>query len=675
MGFSIDAGNIFTYSRSKTTPPRPNRFSRYFQFNKTAGNLTHRRRIIDQFSGHVLSQLSFDQWCFELRERMSAIMALLEEQNHEATTRAKQRVNEWVTERLVELRDNEQLSVLYPIKLDIDNKNERMTRLKVISQDTPAFLYSLSTALSLHGISIENVHIRTVEGRIEDEISFVDLTGKPVIDEDKLNKVRFSVLFTKQFTYFLDRAPAPYTALARFEQLLQEILTLPEKGQWLELLANPKALNDLARLLGTSDYIWEDFIRLQYEALLPILGADVTHKTFSESGDPLNIKLNNALAGAKTYESKQKALNDFKNNEIYLIDLDHILNPQVNDFRTLATRLTSLAEIVICAATDIIFDHMAEKYGKPKTVAGLPAHYSLLGLGKLGGAALGYASDMELLLAYSDQGHTDGRDSITNSEFYGKLIQELSKFIESKREGIFRVDLRLRPYGESGPLACSLESFIKYYGPDSTAHSFEKLALVRMRAIGGDTALGARIERLRDEFIYASSSIDIEELHELRFRQFEEKKRGSEYNAKFSPGALVDLEYTVQILQVLYAAKTHALKTPRIHIALEELNKAGILDSEESERLTEAYDFLRRLINGLRILRGSAKDLFPPPLLTHPSLCIWPVAWVYEKPTRHASIATNSIWSLNCEPPLCVHSFVKHFGRESLPGPVSGKRR
>jgi len=87
--------------------------------------------------------------------------------------------------------------------------------------------------------------------------------------------------------------------------------------------------------------------------------------------------------------------------------------------------------------------------------------------------------------------------------------------------------LRLRPHGSASPLASSLENFCRYYGPNGQAHSFEKLALVRMRAVAGSTALGARLERLRDEFIYSVKSVDIQELRAIRQKQFKEKSAGS----------------------------------------------------------------------------------------------------------------------------------------------------
>jgi len=145
------------------------------------------------------------------------------------------------------------------------------------------------------------------------------------------------------------------------------------------------------------------------------------------------------------------------------------------------------------------------------------------------------------MFVYNDNGRTDGETPIDNSEFFNLLAKGVNLFIESKREGIFQVDLRLRPHGESGPLACSLEAFCGYYGKEGQAHSYELLSLVRMRAIGGDQELGKQLERIRDDLVYFSGNIDIGEIRNLREKQFREKSMPGMVNAKFSPGGLVDL--------------------------------------------------------------------------------------------------------------------------------------
>ena len=576
-----------------------------------------RRVIIDFFRGRLSDPAAdFDTWATQFRAAIIEVITLLDKGDAESVNRAKHRVNELVTEHLVRVESTGRPMML-PVELSIDQvgpADNQQTRLHIVAQDTQAFLYSLSTALSLHGLSIERVRIGGGGGRVEDEIFVVGPDGKPITNEQMLERVKLSVLLTKQFTYFLDRAPDPFTALTRFEELTERITQLPERGRWMELLADPRTMEDLARLLGTSNYLWEDFIRGQYESLLPIFAPHLESRQFCPPAETIPLRLEEAMQGAVGLAEKQDRLNKFKDQEIFLIDLDHILNPG-SDFRDLSQRLTVLAECLVAAAAGVVYDDLVASYGTPILDSRQPAHYAVFGLGKLGGVALGYASDIELLFIYTGVGKTTGgkRKALTNVEFFQQHARETSQFIRTKREGIFQVDLRLRPYGKDGPLASSLELFQTYYGPQGNPHPFEKLALVRLRWIAGDPRLGFEVEELRDRFVYDDKKLDFDALWDVWARQREQRSEGGNRNAKHSPGALADLEGTVQLLQVMHADQAPQLRSPRLSSALESLRRAGVLSPREFAELVGAYYFFRRLINALRVLRGSALDLFLPP--------------------------------------------------------------
>ena len=654
-GFSIESGDIFTY---RAVPAG------------SAGMepLSARRRIVDRFVGRIVPPVPRPAWAARLRSALEEVVGLMERGGDDALASARQKVNELVAQRLADIQMDAR-AVLLPVQIKIDNDAPSFTRLHVVAQDTPAFLYTLVNALALRGVRIEHVTIRTTGPRVEDDMDVTDARGDKIEDPALLNQIRLSVLLTKQFTYFLVQAPDPYAALCRFEQLVDSILRAPSRGQWLDVLSNPHALQDLARVLGASDFLWEDFIRSQYESLLPMLAPHVEGRSFSGPADSLGQRLREAIADAASFDDQCIRLNAFKDREIFLIDLDHIVDPTL-DFRKFAGRLTLLAEHVVAAATDAVFSRLAAKHGRPRTVGGVEARHAVLGLGKFGGAALGYASDIELLFVYGDNGQTDGPRPIDNAEFFHLLAQDTAQFIRAKREGIFHIDLRLRPFGSAGPLASSLEQFCQYYGPAGPALAYERLALVRLRTIAGDPGLGAQIERLRDEFIYAAQSINGAELHALRNKQWDEMTKGGQLNAKFSPGGLVDLEYDVQLLQVLNGGANPALRTPRIHTALEALGRAGVLSPDESSRLASAYDFLRRLINSMRMLRDSARDLFLPQADSDEFLHLarrmgYAKAGALD-PARqlHVDFETHT---------AVVRAFVaRHFGREALPGPTAG---
>ncbi len=664
-GFNILFGEVFTYSRGEAHGMRAAGDTELPEGEQAEPRV--RRRIVDHFSGVAPAARQFESWAAEFKERVEEVFHLLEQGDDESLNRAASRVNDLVIKRLAAHKLGTD-RVLYPVSIEMDNESGPNTRMKVVGQDTFAFLYMLTNALSLHNLSIERVRIRTPQGRVEDEIEFVDSRGRKIEDPETIRQIKLSVLLTKQFSYFLEKAPDPYAAVRRFRFLVEDVLRLPKEGRWMDLLSNPETLRDLARVLGTSDVLWEEFVRLQYETLLPMLDSQVNGHRFSTPPESLAEKLRRSLEGAEDFQDLHNRLNRFKDREIFLIDLDHILGGI--DFRTLSKRLTRLAELVVNAAVQAVYGYLVERYGVPRSVGDLEGRFAVLGLGKLGGAALGYASDIEILFVYSDNGATDGDRSISNSEFFDRLVREVIRFIESKRQGIFRIDLRLRPYGSGGPLACSLETFCRYYGKDGQAHSYERLALVRLRAIGGDAELGSRIERLRDGMVYASRSIDPAEILDLRKRQFAEKVKDQRLNAKFSPGGLVDLEYDVQILQVIHGRNLPRLRTPRIHEALSALEEGGILSPSEAERLTAAYDFLRNLINGLRMLRGSAEDLFLP---DKDSLEFGHLARRMGYQRGHGLDAAQRLYLDFETHTAAVRAFVEqHFGRDSLPGGDTG---
>ncbi len=689
MGFDIHAGDIFTWSRpSSADEPRE--------------AWLRRRRIVDRFRGTVDPARWDETWPTRLAEKLVEVFSLLE-RGGAAVEKARQLVNETAARALGELAVAGG-TVLYPVQIEASPSESGRTRMRVLSQDTPFFLFTFSTALTLQDVSIEHVTIRTERDRIEDEFEFVDSSGRGIMDPARVDRIKLSVLLTKQFTSFLPSAPDPLAALLRFEQLVRDVLAMPQQGRWVQMLSDQGVLRDLAQLLGASTFLWEDFVRLQYEELLPMLAPHMAGARFSEPVETLPARLHEVLAGIDDPEDFARRLNEFKDREIYLFDLDHILTSRrasgpdapgqpalaeafENDFLVLSRRLTALAEAVVDAAVGFAWRLLSRRFGEPRTVAGLPVRCAILGLGKMGGAALGYASDIEILLVYSDSGSTAGPEEIGNAEFFDRVVREVLRLVHAKREGIFHIDLRLRPYGAAGPLACSLESFCTYYARGGPAHSYERLALVRLRAVGGDRQFGGQIERLRDEMVYSAQSIDLVELRELRARQVQEKTSrlrpkesdgadgtagrrlpspSAALNAKFSPGALVDLEYAVQILQVLHGATSPRLRTPRIHEALHTLASIGVVAEEEATDLVAAYRFFRRLINGLRMLRGSAQDLVLPALdsdeYLHLARRMGYAAEPESTPAQklHLDFETHT---------ASVRAFVeRHFGRDSLAG-------
>ena len=145
-------------------------------------------------------------------------------------------------------------------------------------------------------------------------------------------------------------------------------------------------------------------------------------------------------------------------------------------------------------------DELLAVYGEPRTAEGEPARLCVAALGKCGGRELGFASDIELMFVYEGGGETAGPKVITAAEFYEKLVVEFTRAIRARREGIFEIDLQLRPYGKAGSLAVSLDAFRRYFAPAGPAWSYERQALVKLRPIAGDEALGRELRALCDDY-------------------------------------------------------------------------------------------------------------------------------------------------------------------------------
>jgi glutamate-ammonia-ligase adenylyltransferase len=274
--------------------------------------------------------------------------------------------------------------------------------------------------------------------------------------------------------------------------------------------------------------------------------------------------------------------------------------------------LTDLIEVVINAAFHLTGEDLRSVHGSPLLADGSISQMAVLALGKCGGRELGFASDIELMFVYSGEGVTDGSDPLAVSIFYEKVVQNFLNAIRARQEGIFQVDLQLRPYGKAGSMAVSLDSFKRYYAPQGPAWAYERQALVKLRPIAGDEPLGHVISNLRDEYTYNGVAFDVTAMRAMRERQVRHLVSAGRFNAKYSPGGLVDIEYLIQGLQINYGAEDAQLRLTNIRKAMAALYMRGILSEDDYTRLHKAHTFLRWLIDSMRVVRGNSKDVTVP---------------------------------------------------------------
>jgi glutamate-ammonia-ligase adenylyltransferase len=573
----------------------------------TFGSAARKGRIVDVFRVALVAGARFDagrQRQFE-QELLDLVRLLARGRAEEARDRVRRRFVE-----AMEKAERRFAGVSFPVDVRFPEEGGgQWTVMDVRGKDTPGFLYALTSALALRGVHVHAVEIRTVGGEVEDRFHISDREGRRIDDRHERERLRMAVALIKPFTHFLSGAPDPARAMRYFDQFLDRLTESGASGRALSLFMERENLENLARLLGSSRFLWEDVLRLQFENLLPLL----EHLRDLRLGDQPSFRqaIAAGLRAAPTPEAEKRALNEVKDREMFLIDLKHLVDPAV-DLIAFSRALTGLADAVLAEALDILRGRLRPRHGAPLLEDGRACPLALFGLGKFGGAEMGYGSDIELLVVYGGAGRTAGPERLENGAYFETVARGLLELVEARQDGIFELDLRLRPHGSAGGLAVPFGALEAYYLPGGGAAPLERQALVKLRFAAGDADLGGRVEATRDGFVYGGDPWDLAAATRLRGRQAAELVPPRSVNVKYSPGGVVDVEYTAQYLQILHGPARATLRTPTTLLALDRLRQVGILPQDEHTALREAYVFLRRLVDGLRMVRGNAKDLLLP---------------------------------------------------------------
>ncbi len=512
---------------------------------------------------------------------------------------------------------------LYPVEIVFDNdSSDQYTLLRITAPDTPGFLYEITNALALYRIYIARVTVGAEGSRVQDTLFVTDENGQKISSDARQRELSAATVLIKHFTHLLPHSPNPESALLHFREFIAQLFQRPNWADELASIERPEVLGALARLLGVSDFLWDDFLRMQYANLYPVV-RDVSALSTSKTRAQMQAELDELLAvvpgrnadggGMRLTESPawHDALNGFKDREMFRIDMRHILR-QTTEFWDFASELTDLAEVVIAAAYRLCLADLTAAFGSPLLENGEPSGLSVCALGKCGGRELGFASDIELMFLYAGNGKTSGPQVISTAEFYERLVTAFVRAIRARREGIFEIDLQLRPYGKAGSLAVSVESFRRYFGLQGPAWDYERQALVKLRPLAGDEAMGAQICQLRDAFIYTGAPYNVTAMRAMRERQVRHLVTGGAFNLKYSPGGLVDVEYLIQGMQITYGKDQPALRQTNTREAMAALADAGLLTEADYTRLRKAHTFLRWMIDSLRVVRGNARDITLP---------------------------------------------------------------
>ncbi|MRR58003.1 MAG: bifunctional [glutamate--ammonia ligase]-adenylyl-L-tyrosine phosphorylase/[glutamate--ammonia-ligase] adenylyltransferase [Deltaproteobacteria bacterium] len=396
-------------------------------------------------------------------------------------------------------------------------------------------------------------------------------------------------------------SPDPDMALANLEKFLRAV---GSRTSFYSLLAeNREIAKLLIPLFGMSEFLSKIFI------LAPELLDVMVSRSFSVRKDLAESKaeLTDLLSQSDDFESSLDILRRYRHEEFLRVGM-HDIYGQL-DQSEIARQLTFLAEACLAVATEIAVRELG-RFGVPTFLdaAGIEreAHFVVVGMGKLGGGELNYHSDLDIIYIYDYQGTTNGERCISNHEYFAKLGQKIISILSiPTREGYaYKIDTRLRPSGNAGPLVTSLESFASYHREE--AHVWERQALTKARVVYGEGPLRESIEKVICETVYGSGADEEvrREIHRLRMRMEHELARETfgSYNIKTGRGGMVDVEFIVQYLQLKYGRDCPEIRSVATLDALKALRRASFLSEEDFLTLHDGYTFLRHLENRLRII-------------------------------------------------------------------------
>lgn len=368
-----------------------------------------------------------------------------------------------------------------------------------------------------------------------------------------------------------------------------------------------EALPILLQIFATSQHLSDLLIR-DSEAydLLRITGGEAVAR------DSLVDELRAEVARLADDEAAvSAALRRFKHRETLRVAYGDIIRGQSID--TVARQISYVADAIVEAAVTVARLRLENRRG-----AGRPAKHEgrlvVLALGKLGGIELNYSSDIDLIFLYH-AGNGDLARQQAAGEYFDRLVRDVMKLLTEATElgAAYRVDLRLRPGGNAGPMAVAYESALQYY--DVTGRTWERQAMVKARPIAGDLELGREFLEQLEPWIYRRylSRADITGIKALkrRIEQRTHREGADAHNVKTGHGGIRDIEFVIQFLQLLNGGDLPDLRTPNTLEAIVRLEQCGCLTDQERTILVENYAFLRKIEHRLQIMFDLQTHLLP----------------------------------------------------------------
>ncbi|KJR31888.1 bifunctional glutamine synthetase adenylyltransferase/deadenyltransferase [Vibrio navarrensis] len=341
---------------------------------------------------------------------------------------------------------------------------------------------------------------------------------------------------------------------------------------------------------------------------LPTMLADVSRQ------ESYRAQLAAQLAECRDEATGQRVLRQFRNREMVYIAWKDF--SQSWSLQASLSHLSQLAEAMIFETYQWQYALCCQEWGTPTNAAGEAQPMLIIGMGKLGGGELNFSSDIDLIFTYPENGETQGaRRSIANAQFFTRLGQRIIKALDQQTfDGFcYRVDMRLRPFGESGPLVMSFAALEDYY--QEQGRDWERYAMIKARVMGRE--MYPQYQELRQmlrPFVFRRY-IDFSAIQSLRRMKSmissEVRRRGLTNNIKLGAGGIREIEFIAQVFQLIRGGREPSLRKRGLLTTLEAVAQLQLLTQEEVSSLTLAYQFLRRLENLLQAMADKQTQTLP----------------------------------------------------------------
>jgi glutamate-ammonia-ligase adenylyltransferase len=419
----------------------------------------------------------------------------------------------------------------------------------------------------------------------------------------------------------LSKAADPDMALNNFERFVD---ALADISSFVSLCrARHDILRSLISIFGASRFLSTFLVTIADESLTFL--ADPVFLSHPPDKQRLAERLAELCGDHPDDQEFFRMLRLFRKQQMLRIGLRDLLGSA--DLGETVEDLSHLAEVCLQKAYEWADSVLSKRHGRPiiKQDDGTTtsAAFAVIAMGKLGGRELNFSSDVDLMYVYTADGETEGTrtsdspaaNRITNHQYFIKLAEKLSAALNEKTgDGfVFRVDLRLRPEGQRGPLAQSLGGYEIYY--ESWGQTWERSALLKARPVAGDEVVGREFMDRIEPFVYRkyldySAIAEIREMKQKINRDVEQKGR-THRDVKLGYGGIREIEFVIQALQLIYSGRDRTLRETNALKALHVLSQKGLISYQEHAVLSKAYIFLRTVEHRIQILDDLQTQTLP----------------------------------------------------------------